>query len=43
MLEDLRNHLNNTRAMNETEMMKLETRITEKISETGRNTEKYVI
>lgn len=42
MLEDLRNQLHHTRAINETEMTKLETRIMEKISEASRNTEKYV-
>jgi len=42
MLEDIRNQLNHTRSINETEMSKLESRLLEKIGEISRNTEKYV-
>lgn len=41
MLEDIRNQLNHTRSINETEMSKLESRLLEKIGEISRNTEKY--
>ena len=42
MLEDIRNQLNHSRSINETEMTKLESRLVEKIAEASRNTEKYV-
>lgn len=42
MLEDLRGQLNQTRAIHETEISRLESRMTLKIDESIRNNEKYV-
>ena len=43
MLEDVRSQLNQTKAFNETELSRMESRMLNKIDETQRNTEKFVI
>lgn len=42
MLEDVRNQLNQTKILNEGEMMRLESRLLMKLEDSQRNTEKYV-